>query len=135
MFTRKLLGLIIGALGIFFLPYLSWAGDFSAFEKRIVELERAAGEMDFDSRYKEFNKARKDLDRIKRQGKRDSEENEISMSLYIEALSDFPMNQISKKKCNEIQKSSQSMNRTSSEEAEENAFLLRAVKLSSNLCK
>jgi hypothetical protein len=134
MFTKKLLG-VIGIFSTFLFSNFTLAGDFISFEKKVSELERAVGEMNFETRYKEFIKIRKELNQLKKEGKRDSEENELSMSLFIETLSDFPLKRISKMKCSEIQKASQAMNRTSTEEAEENAFLLRAVKLSSNLCK
>jgi hypothetical protein len=134
MRTRKLFSALAILLFLIF-PASSRGGDFIAFEKRVVDLESAMKNPNFAIRFSVFLNARKELKQIKDRGKRDLEPGELSMALFLETLSDFPMKPISIAECKKIEENAQTMNRSSPEENEENAYLLRAKNIVSMLCK
>ncbi|MGZ3695841.1 MAG: hypothetical protein ACXWQO_17250 [Bdellovibrionota bacterium] len=139
MHATKILGAIIISLGCALVAVAATApapaDKFEKFELKVHALEiLLKAEADISKRYDQFLKTHKDLVALKN-GPRGAETDELSMSLFLDALKDLPAKKkFSAKKCPEyIQKSKTMM--TGSQGKEQDPWATRGIQMVEIVCK
>ncbi|MEN0060172.1 MAG: hypothetical protein AAGB31_15140 [Bdellovibrio sp.] len=108
---------------------------YEDFQKRVSQLEAdIKKEKDVSKRYEVFLKAYGELSALRAKNPRQSEEQELNMSLFMDSFAAFPdKKEFKAQKCGEYSEKAQKMK--SYDEDQKEPFVDRALKLADSICR